>query len=660
MSSTQHPQDKSSGDTAGGMPAGVEQSGQQEEDTMKQAELPLRQSLEDLVVVKDLDTGRAINVLKKYTIRDLNTGQLFVVDAEPSAAPEARSEPGSPKVVSKLVTDVSSGREMSMEEFDRALGLHTALEAARKKFREDGFTRSVSGSSEGSGPVRPGENGGKNKKKSASDWLKQRFFSSGKSRLGPPRSGSGGMESDDSTVSNSPSHTLDRPSFNRLDSGPASPSGRGPDKPVKVLTHTKLVKELTHLVVIQELNAHNGVIWTMKFSKNGKYLASAGQDTAVRVWEVCLKRGETENAEEEARGTTNGDSGDEVASTSAPDLDCPVLRVVPYRTFAGHTADVLDLAWSKSQFLLTASMDKTVRLWHISMDDCLRVFKHTDFVTSLDFHPVDDKYFISGSIDGKVRVWNIPEQRVVDWADVHEMVTATAFAPDGRRAVVGTMKGRCRFYQCEPSFKLEYQAQIDVKNRRGNTSRGRKITGMQFMPKDSSQLLITSNDSRVRLYDGFTMRTKYKGHHNRNTQIRGTFSADGAFLICGSDDGWVYVWTTGGEDEKAPKQEKSASYECFHAHNDIVTVALFAPKTARRVHRIPSRGSNAPAKAGVVDHLNRLGLRGKWSKEQEVDAAHAAEAAVRSERALGQVILTAGYNGEIKVFENLGAPQWLQ
>lgn len=59
-------------------------------------------------------------------------------------------------------------------------------------------------------------------------------------------------------------------------------------------------------------------------------------------------------------------------------------------------------------------------------------------------------------------MWNIPEQRVVDWADVHEMVTATAFSPDGRRTVVGTMKGRCRFYQCEPTFKLEYQAQIGV------------------------------------------------------------------------------------------------------------------------------------------------------------------------------------------------------
>ena len=40
-----------------------------------------------------------------------------------------------------------------------------------------------------------------------------------------------------------------------------------------------------------------GVIWTMKFSKNGKYLASAGQDAAIRVWEVYLKRGETADSE---------------------------------------------------------------------------------------------------------------------------------------------------------------------------------------------------------------------------------------------------------------------------------------------------------------------------------------------------------------------------
>jgi hypothetical protein len=65
---------------------------------------------------------------QKYTIRDLTTGQLFVVDADAAAPSEASPEPGSPNATSKLVTEVSSGKEMSLEEFDRALGLHTALE----------------------------------------------------------------------------------------------------------------------------------------------------------------------------------------------------------------------------------------------------------------------------------------------------------------------------------------------------------------------------------------------------------------------------------------------------------------------------------------------------------------------------------------------------
>ncbi len=56
-------------------------------------------------------------------------------------------------------------------------------------------------------------------------------------------------------------------------------------------------------------------------------------------------------------------------------------------------------------------------------------------------------------------MWNIPDQRVVDWADVHEMVTAVNFSPDGAKSIVGTMKGKCRFYLCA-NFKLEYETQI--------------------------------------------------------------------------------------------------------------------------------------------------------------------------------------------------------
>lgn len=52
-------------------------------------------------------------------------------------------------------------------------------------------------------------------------------------------------------------------------------------------------------------------------------------------------------------------------------------------------------------------------------------------VTCIHFNPMDDDFFVSGSLDAKVRIWNIPSRHVVDWTDIHEMVTAVSYTPDG-------------------------------------------------------------------------------------------------------------------------------------------------------------------------------------------------------------------------------------
>ena len=132
----------------------------------------------------------------------------------------------------------------------------------------------------------------------------------------------------------------------------------------------------------------------MKFSKNGKYVATAGQDGVIRVWEVILQRGKapadptdgpasaptngqsTQNGTKDLQSSTNGTHQPETGTLyDGYCSDCPVLTGKPYRVYQGHKQDVLELCWSKSQFVLSASMDKTVKLWHISMDDCLRTFK---------------------------------------------------------------------------------------------------------------------------------------------------------------------------------------------------------------------------------------------------------------------------------------------
>lgn len=53
-------------------------------------------------------------------------------------------------------------------------------------------------------------------------------------------------------------------------------------------------------------------------------------------------------------------------------------------------------------------------------------------VTCIQFDPVDNGYFITGSIDGKIRKWGVSESRVIEWTDVRDIVTAVSYRPNGQ------------------------------------------------------------------------------------------------------------------------------------------------------------------------------------------------------------------------------------
>ena len=63
----------------------------------------------------------------------------------------------------------------------------------------------------------------------------------------------------------------------------------------------------------------------------------------------------------------------------------------------------------------------------------------------------DDRYFLSGSLDGKLRLWNIPDKKVTLWNEVENggLITTANFCHNGKFAVVGTYDGKCIFYSTE-------------------------------------------------------------------------------------------------------------------------------------------------------------------------------------------------------------------
>ncbi|XP_010267520.1 PREDICTED: 2-deoxy-glucose resistant protein 2 [Nelumbo nucifera] len=363
---------------------------------------------------------------------------------------------------------------------------------------------------------------------------------------------------------------------------------------VRVRPYRKRSKEFSALYMGQEIPAHDGSILTMKFSLDGWFLATAGEDGVVRVWQVM----EYERTNEDDIADIDPsyvyykvNSSSELAPLF-PDKErlaklksigrmsesvCVVLprRIFrlsekPLHEFHGHSGEVLDLSWSSNKHLLSSSVDKTVRLWQMGCHHCLKVFSHNNYVTCVQFNPVNDKYFISGSIDGKVRIWEIPHCQVVDWTDVREIVTAVCYQPDGQGGIVGSMTGNCRFYDASDNH-LQLVKQICLQGKK--KSPGKRITGFQFSPSDPTKLMVTSADSQVRILDGFDVIFKYRGLRNAGSQISASFTSDGKHIVSASEDSNIYIWDYISEDGPAPSQAKSI-WSCERFISDNASVAI--------------------------------------------------------------------------------------
>jgi hypothetical protein len=80
-------------------------------------------------------------------------------------------------------------------------------------------------------------------------------------------------------------------------------------------------------------------IWALEFSKDGKYLASGGQDKIVRVWAVIST---PEERRQHERGTQENRPADWPLRMSAA-----VFQSSVYREYEGHEGSVIALSWSK-------------------------------------------------------------------------------------------------------------------------------------------------------------------------------------------------------------------------------------------------------------------------------------------------------------------------
>ncbi|CAA0409554.1 unnamed protein product [Arabidopsis thaliana] len=456
---------------------------------------------------------------------------------------------------------------------------------------------------------------------------------------------------------------------------------------VKVKHCKKQAKELSALYQSQDIKAHDGAILAMKFSDDGKFLASSGEDGIVRVWKVvedkksrlrrdCLNEIDPSCMyfevndlsqlkpvlvnEEKPKKTT--ESFRKTSDSACVVFPPKVFRIMekPLYEFRGHTGEVLDISWSKDNYLLSASMDKTVRLWKVGSNDCLGVFAHNSYVTSVQFNPVNENYFMSGSIDGKVRIWNISGCSVVDWADLKDIISAVCYRPDGQGGIIGSLNGSCRFFNMSGEY-LELDSQIHLHNKKKSSNK--RITGFQFLPQEPTKVLVVSADSKVRILQGNNVVRKYKGVCKMRSLTSASLTSDGKHIVSACEDSNVYIWSNDEESET----KKIRSFERFSANASVAatwcgfsdhntTLPFSSPSClSHNEGFVPgsiSKGSatwpeeNLPANPLSTSAMNASHYKFLKSSYQRAS----------SSLSWGMVIVTGGWDGQIRTFQNYGLP----
>lgn len=290
--------------------------------------------------------------------------------------------------------------------------------------------------------------------------------------------------------------------------------------------------------------------------------------------------------------------------------------------------------------------------------ECLCCFQHSDFVTSIQFHPRDDRFFLAGSLDTKFRLWSIPDKSVAFVASVPAMITSVAFTPDGRYSIAGCLNGLCIIYETDGLKPID---QLHVRSARGRNAKGSKITGIDTVtlpvddPNGEIKLLITSNDSRIRLYNfrDRALEMKFRGNENTCSQIRASFSPDGKHMICGSEDRRAYIWPTSPVEKDTDKR----AVEVFETHSSIVTSAIMAPTKTKQILGFSEDPiydiCNPPPVTLVSQAEAESTAKENQSENRNSGASKQAQESPtyisRSTHPDGNIIIVADYSGRIKV-----------
>ncbi len=237
-------------------------------------------------------------------------------------------------------------------------------------------------------------------------------------------------------------------------------------------------------------------VYSVAWSSDSRYIASGHSNGTVQVWDIAAQskifyqRGHHANVNAVAWSSDGSSivsgSGDKTANVKVWNVATGNLLL----TYSGHLYYVNAVAWSHDGTrIVSGGGDATAQVWDATTGSMLYTYRrHSSDILALSWSP-NDARIVSASKDTTAQVWDASTGSRFVYYDRHSnYINAAAWAPDGTRIASGGVDTTVKVWGAASGSTFQtYRGHSD------------QVQGLAWSP-DSTKIASASNDGTVLIW----------------------------------------------------------------------------------------------------------------------------------------------------------------
>ncbi|XP_033120347.1 protein NEDD1-like [Anneissia japonica] len=201
--------------------------------------------------------------------------------------------------------------------------------------------------------------------------------------------------------------------------------------------------------------AENSKPTCVTLNSNSRYLASAGKNQLVQVWDTkSCKLKKTYKGHQDTINCVRFNWNDTYLASGSANGEIYLHNVVsgiaskPLVSPGTQSIQQLGYSYFKKSLLAAVSDDGALNLWDSNASKSVASFtdSHRAPATALSFSPVNDMLLASAGLDKRIVCYSVQAKSTIKTITAEAPLTSMAFATDGATLAAGTTRGKVLVY----------------------------------------------------------------------------------------------------------------------------------------------------------------------------------------------------------------------